>query len=376
MFTLGIYRFWLTTDIRRYLWSNTELAGRNFEYNGTPFELLLGFLIALTILAPFYAALSVLALALGSIWSSTGLLILFFLSQYAIYRARRYRLTRTIYRGVRFHQTGSALGYSVRAVLWWLLIILSVGLAYPFAQARLEHFKMRHTFFGNLPGRFEGSGWQLFVRGLPLWAITVVPLAIGAIATILAIDWSALSSSSLADDPRSWIETSGLASRPVMVAFTGVWLLLSIALYPIFHALLLRWWFSGLRFGDVALKSRLPITQVYTVYARFFGYATLFTAIAGSLLGIGAFGLSKIAEEPASMRDEIIVTVLGMGAYVAIALGCWVIYQGTVKLGLWRCVIESLEVSHVAELEKVTAAGEPASPIGEGLADALNMGGI
>jgi hypothetical protein len=27
MFTLGIYRFWLITDIRRFLWSNTELSG-------------------------------------------------------------------------------------------------------------------------------------------------------------------------------------------------------------------------------------------------------------------------------------------------------------------------------------------------------------
>ena len=31
MFTLGIYRFRLTTDIRRYLWSNTEIADESFE---------------------------------------------------------------------------------------------------------------------------------------------------------------------------------------------------------------------------------------------------------------------------------------------------------------------------------------------------------
>ena len=35
MLTLGIYRFWLTTDVRRYLWSSTELAGESFEYTGT-----------------------------------------------------------------------------------------------------------------------------------------------------------------------------------------------------------------------------------------------------------------------------------------------------------------------------------------------------
>ncbi len=58
MFTLGIYRFWLATDIRRFLWSNTELAGDSFEYSGTARELLLGFLIALTILVPLYSCSS------------------------------------------------------------------------------------------------------------------------------------------------------------------------------------------------------------------------------------------------------------------------------------------------------------------------------
>jgi len=376
MFTLGIYRFWLTTDIRRYLWSNTELAGESFEYAGTAYELLLGFLIALAVLMPLYAGFFLLTLAPGNIWSSLGLLILIFLGQYAVYRARRYRLTRTIYRGVRFHQTGSAFLYSVCAVLWWALIILSAGLAYPFAQSQLEHFKMRHTFFGNLPGRFEGSGWHLLVRGLPLWAFTVVPLSIGTVATILAIDWNALSSASGADDRASWIETSGIANIDVIVALTGAWLLFSIALlYPIYHAILLRWWVSGLRFGDVAVRSRLHIAQVFGVYARFFGYATLFTVIAGTLLVIGAFGLSKIIGGPFSMRDEIITTVL-LGAYAAIALGYWTIYQATVKLGVWRCVIESLEVSNLAALGQVVAAGEAASPVGEGLADALNVGGI
>ena len=158
MLTLGIYRFWLTTDIRRYLWSNTQIADESFEYTGTARELLLGFLIAVSVLVPLYAAFFLLTLVLGDIWSSLGLVVLTFLGQYAVYRARRYRLSRTIYRGVRFHQAGSAWRYSICAVFWWSLVVLSLGLAYPFAQSRLEEFKMRHTFFGNLPGRFEGCG--------------------------------------------------------------------------------------------------------------------------------------------------------------------------------------------------------------------------
>ena len=58
MVTLGIYRFWLTTDVRRFLWSNTEIAGEANEYTGTPLELLLGFLVAIAILIPVYAGFS------------------------------------------------------------------------------------------------------------------------------------------------------------------------------------------------------------------------------------------------------------------------------------------------------------------------------
>src|SRR5262244_3775560 len=58
MITLGIYRFWLVTDVRRFLWSNTEIAGEALEYTGTALELLLGFLVAIALLIPIYAGFS------------------------------------------------------------------------------------------------------------------------------------------------------------------------------------------------------------------------------------------------------------------------------------------------------------------------------
>ena len=77
------------------------------EYSGTATELLIGFLIAIAVLVPLNLMLFVAALGLGPVGqfaSSLSFPILFFLGQFAIYRARRYRLTRTIYRGVRCHQ--------------------------------------------------------------------------------------------------------------------------------------------------------------------------------------------------------------------------------------------------------------------------------
>src|SRR5260370_24531500 len=54
--TLGFYRFWLATDIRRYLWSHTEIDGDAAEYTGRGKELLIGFLVAMAILVPVYLA--------------------------------------------------------------------------------------------------------------------------------------------------------------------------------------------------------------------------------------------------------------------------------------------------------------------------------
>jgi uncharacterized membrane protein YjgN (DUF898 family) len=138
--TLGIYRFWLFTDQRRFLWANTEMGGESFEYRGTAVELLLGFLMAIGMLIPVYAMLFVSSLDMGALsrWSGVvAFAVLSMFGQYAAYRARRYRLTRTMWRGLRFHQSGSAIGYALRAMLWWMAVAMTLGLAYPWMEASL-----------------------------------------------------------------------------------------------------------------------------------------------------------------------------------------------------------------------------------------------
>src|SRR5947209_2906747 len=193
--TLGIYRFWLATDIRRFLWSNTEIAGDGLEYIGTARELLLGFLIAIALLVPINVIFFLAALARGIVGQLAGILALVglaLLGQFAIYRARRYRLTRTIYRGIRFHQTGSAWRYAICAIFWWGMIALTLGLAYPWAQGSLERFKLRNTYYGDLQGHFAGSGTRLFFRGMLLWFVVIAPFAFGLMTAIGVVDWNAV----------------------------------------------------------------------------------------------------------------------------------------------------------------------------------------
>ena len=154
------------------LWSGTSLEGDPFEYTGTAKELLIGFLFALAILAPIYLAYFLIGIEAerAKAFASVPLVLFFYaFGQFAIFRARRYRATRTVWRGVRFWMTGSGWAYSWRACLWSLFALVTLGLAEPWREAVLERYKMRHLHYGDLSGRFEGTGWDLFKRGWWLW---------------------------------------------------------------------------------------------------------------------------------------------------------------------------------------------------------------
>jgi uncharacterized membrane protein YjgN (DUF898 family) len=368
------------------LWSNTEIGDERLDYTGTPYELLIGFLIALAILVPFYVLFFIVALGAGPIGQAISVAtfpILAFLGQFAVYRARRYRLTRTVFRGLRCHQDGSALRYAVCAVFWWVLVALTFGLAYPAMQAQLECFKLRHTYYGNLAGRFEGSASRLFWRGLLMWLLTVGPLLAGIVIVAAAIDWKVAAESG--DRSGEEVIAKLLAANPdlktafgiaVVAGLTGM--TLAAILFPAFQAMTLRWWISGLRIGEIELTSRLRTGHIYGAYLRFLLWGLLFGIVVAIIGFIGAFGVFLVTNSEVFRKEtaEIIGAVAAVGFYVIIMLGYSTIYNATVRLTLWRHGMETIEIKNMTALDNVQAAGTPSSAVGEGLADALNVGGI
>ena len=195
LLTLGLYRFWFATDVRRFLWANTEIAGDTLEYTGLATELLVGFLFAIAILVPLYTIFAIGALELtprAPVVVIAGLVVVTLLGEFALYRARRYRLTRTVFRGVQFDQHGAAWRYAIYALVWWGSAIVTLGLAYPWAQASLQRFKMKHTCYGDLEGAFVGRAAALFVRGLPMWLAVVGPIVFAFFALGALVDWNTL----------------------------------------------------------------------------------------------------------------------------------------------------------------------------------------
>ena len=311
-----------------------------------------------------------------------GFLLLALLGEFALYRARRYRLTRTVFRGVRFDQHGSAWNYALRALAWWAAVILTLGLAYPWSQSNLERFKMRHTSYGDLPGRFEGSGFKLFLRGLPLWLLVVGPIVVGRRS-----DGPVDRLEHAGQDPRRRRQRrhQDADRRPADQRDDGpgrrrhrVSVLLAALLYPVFQAVLLRWWISGLRFGDVTVTSRLRIRQIYWVYLRFILMTFLFVMIGGIVGGIGIVVIGGLLRPAHATQSQRACRGAGVSIvlYVVFMISTSVIYQVVVAAGMWRLGAKSAELSGTQTLDDVRATGMPSSALGEGLADALGVGSI
>jgi uncharacterized membrane protein YjgN (DUF898 family) len=385
--TLGIYRFWLATDVRRFLWSNTEIAGDTLEYNGLATELLVGFLFAVAILVPLYMAFALVALELDMVAVTPALIgfaLLLLLGEYALYRARRYRLTRTVFRGLRFDQHGSPWRYAVYALVCWAIVIVTLGLAYPWTQAFIERFKMRNTSYGDLQGQFEGSGLSLFLRGLPMWLVVFGVPVIAIVVMARLIDWDMLGhgislSQGDGDLMNTLIKSNpqiGKAIGLIVIAFFAS-ILVAVVLYPVFQAVKLRWWISGLRFGEITVTSRLRVGQVYKVYLRLVLYLFLLGLLAGIMGGMtvaAVVGIVRLLHN--ATVTQVVVGAISLLLYVVVMIGSSTIYQVIVAAGLWRLGTETATLTGEAALDGVRANGTASSALGEGLADALGVGSI
>ncbi|MGY3450317.1 DUF898 family protein [Bradyrhizobium sp. USDA 4353] len=340
LITLGFYRFWLATDIRRHLWVNTSVDGDAAEYTGRGKELLIGFLFAMAILVPIYLAYFLITVEAERFkaFASVPLLISFYaFGQFAIYRARRYRLTRTVWRGIRFWMDGSGWAYAGRAMLWTLLAIVTLGIAWPWRTAALERYKMRHSHYGNLQGDFEGRGWDLFKQVWYLWliapfAMMLFPLYPFVYAQLKAVEW--------------------------------------------------RWWVSGIRFGGVRLESTLPNSAFYALYWKIIGWMLLLLVVF-ILYVVGAFALVATllgggtgAQEIQAVANHMgLLVPLGLG-YIVIILAANVVMRLYLVRDVWATVLASVQVHGIEAMADVAAKGDLASALGEGFADGLDVAGF
>src|SRR5258705_175247 len=166
--TVGIYYFWAKTRLRQYLFGQAEIDGDRFAYHGTGRELLLGTLKAALVFGVPISLLNIIRDVLDApvlVKLADGVLsgsLLFVLFPVAMVGARRYRLGRTSWRGIRFSFRGRVWDLIKIVLVGTFLTGITLGLYYPVLLVKRQAFMISNSYFGSERFGFAGRGRDLF----------------------------------------------------------------------------------------------------------------------------------------------------------------------------------------------------------------------
>jgi uncharacterized membrane protein YjgN (DUF898 family) len=237
--TFGIYFFWAKVKVRAYLLSETEFDGDRFAYHGTGRETFVGFLKALVFFFIPITALNLLPELLGAsevvrsaLMFAAYTLASFFVPM-AMIGARRYRLSRTSWRGIRFSLRAKTWDF-VRLWMWnTFLVALTFGLFYPVYITRRQDFMTRNMWFGSERFGFDGKGRDLFWPFVGM--LLLFPLTLGlswfmfsAKKTRYFAEHTTFGSARFASTmralPLAWLTLSNLVVLVLTLGLTWPWL--------------------------------------------------------------------------------------------------------------------------------------------------------
>ena len=156
--TLGIYSAWAKVRKRRYFYAHTWIAGESFEYRGRPVAILIGRLLALTLL--------VIVIAVGnfapelSLESFSGKALFFvaavLIGPWLLVRSSKFNASNSVYRNIRLSFLGTyASCFSVVIRYVWLIFF---GILYPYFKHRLVRYSAENHAFGD--SRFQVADFK------------------------------------------------------------------------------------------------------------------------------------------------------------------------------------------------------------------------
>lgn len=353
--TLGLYRFWVTTMKRQFYWHNTSIDGDPLEYTGTPLQLLVGFLFALAIFLPLYVAFFYLSTQVGPvvlIGYGIAAALIWFLFGYASYRARDFRLSRTLWRGIRFDQKGNAWAYATRQFLWSLLVIVSAGLAYPFMSADLWRYRYANSWYGDRQFGFTGS-WRTIAG--PFYRAYGVVVGTIILTTIIAF----------------------AGARSILVLAPLLAVILGIGGFLYYRARETSRMFSEVHLGTARLSVEVRARSLAGQFAAYSGMLLLsfiFIGLIGYIVTMTVQGQFDFTSLAGIARAGWIGVALGIGGYLVSLATLSLLGEVFLDCGYWMLVTRGATITGLESLSSVRAGDEDKALAGEGLADALNVG--
>ncbi|MTI08593.1 DUF898 family protein [Rhodospirillaceae bacterium RKSG073] len=384
--TVGIYRFWAKTKIRKYLWENISFHNDSFEYLGKATELLLGFLMALVFLIPLGLIDAGARYGL-ELFGSSGLLIAYnviyvsviiFLIEFAFYRMRRYQLTRTAWRGIRFNLEGSAVRYAAKSMLWNFSLVFSFGLTMPWVIAWQNKQYLNNTMFGQ----------TYFITAIkakdfmkPYFILYAVGLLI-SIALFMQV-FPVFSGSSIENIASGDIDFTGLETGSLTLSYGALFIWTIIGLL-ILNLIVLKTTINKTSIGDSPLRTTFSIKRLVLLNLAYMGATILFFIVVGIILS--AICLVVTIGSAAMIESFDDLTVIGKSipqeTFIYLFFGAFaltyiltIIFNAVLfPVALLREIFRNTTVENKEALFNTLDNPVPTSNHGEGFADALDVG--
>lgn len=196
IFTLGVYNFWGKIKVRKYLYSQSEFLGDKFTFTGTGKELFYGWLRASAVLMIIFGIPRLLAMYVNDYLIYSSLLFLPFIAPVALVGTRRYRLSRTFWRGIQFSFRGSLKEGLLLYLKGTLLSIATLGIYTPFFYVTRQAFWRNNTWFGNSSFRYDPNDREIFgtyIKGMLLVLLTFGIYWFWLQAKLARLDWESTS---------------------------------------------------------------------------------------------------------------------------------------------------------------------------------------
>ncbi len=376
LLTLTIYRFWAKTNLRRYFWQAIRIGGDPLEYTGLGRELFVGFLIVMAILAPLTLVWGAAQAFLLTDPVANGIarviyvLLLFALIQAARFRARRYRLSRTRWRGIRAGQDGSTWRYIGLALMWGTVSIVTLGLGFPGMRTALQRYRMTNTRIGDQHFSFEARALPLLPRWLLVVALAALPYAAASY-----LMWQVIAPfiSGAQIDEAKMQEALAAGMNNLMASFTLVFVavLFGSVAYLWYRTAEFRYFVEHTRLGDLQFRSTLGFGAVASRFI-FFALCVIAILIFGPIV---AFFFTGVIGTMAGIGKTMLVTVIGVISVFLVWFALRFLWTTLVTVGVLQRLCDTLEISGPTPLSFIAQTTASESRYGEGLADSFELAG-
>ena len=344
--TLTLFRFWAKARVRRHIWSCIHINGEPLEYTGTGGELFRGFLMVFGLFILPYVVIS----ALLGLWAGpnnpaiAGLQGLFFLLVYllwgfAIYKQRKYQLSRTLWRGIRGTLAGSAMVYSLTYFGAMLAKAMSLGWATPVMDTVLQEQMIGNMQFGDITFKFKGRAGKLYPTYALCWCLTLLAIIAGGVW--IGVEFASVIGPEISSAFDRVFATKTDLPKPSSADYWTVWRIIGF-------------------FTASFLVLILIVPLLWTIYTaktmRYFADCTRFD---GAQFRLEATALSYAF----LLIGNVLIAILTLG------IGAPFIAQRTLRYVFSRLTLEgAVDISRIQQ----SVAAMPKR--GEGLADAFDIG--